>query len=77
VNGHIGANPFEVAVESVPAGDLERGEPDLPQEPRRREFFLETADVQHPDGVRAVSHRPIERNAVDEAAVEEVRGYES
>ena len=35
-------------------------------------FFLETPDMQHPDGVRAVLHRPVERDAVDQATVEEV-----
>ena len=45
---------------------------DLPQEPRRREFLLQTPDVQDPYGVGAEGHRPIQRNAVHQATVEEV-----
>ena len=36
------------------------------------QFLLQTPDVQDPDGVGAAGHRPLQRNAVHQATVEEV-----
>src|SRR5215212_804786 len=54
------------------ACNLERNESDFPQKPRRPELFLEAADMQDPYGVGAPLDRPIQRNAVHQAAVVEM-----
>ena len=72
MHGDAGADPIEVAVESMSTRNLERSEPDLPQEPRRREFLLQAPDMQDPYGVGAPLHRSVQRNAVHQTTVEEV-----
>src|SRR5258705_6320494 len=56
----------------MPPRDFEGDERGLPQESRRSEVFLQPPNMQDPDGVRAACHRPIQWDAVDEAAVEKV-----
>src|SRR5687767_2828701 len=53
----------------MPARDLERDEAHLPKKPRRREVFLDAPDMKNPYGVGAARHCPVQRNAVDKAAI--------
>jgi hypothetical protein len=69
---HLLTHPLEITDKSMPARNLKGHERDLPQKPGCGEVFLQTSDMQNPYGVGTVRHRPIQWNAIDEAAVEEV-----
>ena len=62
----------EVAEEAVPARDLERHQRDLPRPARRLERAVEAADVHDEDAVGAERDGAVDRDGVDDAAVDVV-----
>src|SRR3954466_12740786 len=61
-----------VCRESVPAGDLEGDERDLPRPGWRAQRTVDPPNVQHVDRVGAESYRPTDGDAVHQASVEVV-----
>ena len=62
----------EVAEEAVPARDLERDQRDLPRPARRLQRPVEAADVHDEDPRRAQLDGAVDRDRVDDPAVDEV-----